>query len=742
MAIPLYSSGFVPMKSTVISLNKFKSLHLKGMFIKMAGLYINRELSWLKFNERVLEEACDTETQLFERLKFVSIFASNLDEFYMVRIGSLFDQSIVGSKSVDNKTNMKPEEQIRAADEAVRELYPYRDNTYFDIMKSMSNITCYHTSVKALDSSEKRIVKAYFENDVLPLLSPQIIDMRHPFPHLENKLIYIGVRLKLKDTRRFGIISLPRELERVYMVPGSKGFLLAEDIVLRYADQVFGTYNVEAKAAFRITRNADIDINEGLFDEDTDYRDFMQELIKKRSKLRPVRLETSNTGDEELCNFFTSKLRLTKSQCFLCLSPLDLSFVSRLEDCFAPAVKERLLYTPLRPQWPGSLSRGNITEQVRKNDILLSYPFESMKPLIDLLRESSEDPAVISIKITLYRIGSQSQVVQYLCSAAENGKDVMVIVELRARFDEQNNINWSNVMEEAGCKVIYGIDEYKVHSKVLLITRRTKTVPEYITNIATGNYNEITARLYSDLSFITADRGIGEDAAHFFHNINLGNVSGSYRSLLVSPSGLKQGIIRLIDDEIKKAAQGREAKITAKMNSLTDKDVIDKLIEASQAGVRINLIVRGICCLRPGVVGFSENIEIRSIIGRFLEHPRIYSFGVGGMARVYIGSADMMTRNTERRIEILVPVRDAKLVGRLADMLAIQLRDNVKARILNADGSYTPVEQDGERIDSQSYFYEQAYDAAKQAALRETHAGKRRFWLRNIFKIKKRSGEE
>ena len=708
----------------------------------MAGLYINRELSWLKFNERVLEEACDTETQLFERLKFVSIFASNLDEFYMVRIGSLFDQSIVGSKSVDNKTNMKPEEQIRIANEAVRELYPYRDNTYFDIMKSMSNITCYHTSVKALDSGEKRIVKAYFENDVLPLLSPQIIDMRHPFPHLENKLIYIGVRLKLKDTRRFGIISLPRELERVYMVPGSKGFLLAEDIVLRYADQVFGTYNVEAKAAFRITRNADIDINEGLFDEDTDYRDFMQELIKKRSKLRPVRLETSNTGDEELCNFFTSKLRLTKSQCFLCLSPLDLSFVSRLEDCFAPAVKERLLYTPLRPQWPGSLSRGNITEQVRKNDILLSYPFESMKPLIDLLRESSEDPAVISIKITLYRIGSQSQVVQYLCSAAENGKDVMVIVELRARFDEQNNINWSNVMEEAGCKVIYGIDEYKVHSKVLLITRRTKTVPEYITNIATGNYNEITARLYSDLSFITADRGIGEDAAHFFHNINLGNVSGSYRSLLVSPSGLKQGIIRLIDDEIKKAAQGREAKITAKMNSLTDKDVIDKLIEASQAGVRINLIVRGICCLRPGVVGFSENIEIRSIIGRFLEHPRIYSFGVGGMARVYIGSADMMTRNTERRIEILVPVRDAKLVGRLADMLAIQLRDNVKARILNADGSYTPVEQDGERIDSQSYFYEQAYDAAKQAALRETHAGKRRFGLRNIFKIKRRAGEE
>ncbi|MDR3643662.1 MAG: RNA degradosome polyphosphate kinase, partial [Clostridia bacterium] len=335
------------------------------------------------------------------------------------------------------------------------------------------------------------------------------IDMRHPFPHLENKLIYIGVRLKIKDTRRFGIIPLPRELERVYMVPGSKGFLLAEDIVLRYADQVFSNYSVEAKAAFRVTRNADIDINEGLFDEDTDYRDFMQELIKKRSKLLPVRLETSSIGDEELCEFFSSKLRLSKSQCFLCESPLDLSFVSRLEERFEPAVKERLLYTPRRPQWPGALSRGNITEQVRKNDVLLAYPFESMRPLIDLLREASEDPAVVSVKITLYRIGSQSQIVQYLCAAAENGKDVMVIVELRARFDEQNNINWSNVMEEAGCKVIYGIDDYKVHSKVLLITRSAKTGPEYITNISTGNYNEITARLYTDLAFITADREIG-----------------------------------------------------------------------------------------------------------------------------------------------------------------------------------------------------------------------------------------
>jgi polyphosphate kinase len=714
----------------------------------MAELYINRELSWLKFNERVLEEACGSETPLYERLKFVSIFASNLDEFYMVRIGSLFDQSLVDGKSIDNKTNMRPEDQIKAVNEATKELYPYRDNAYFDVMKSMSAVTCYHTGFKALDGGEKRIVKAYFESQVLPLLSPQIIDVRHPFPHLENKFVYIGVRLKSKglptksknahmkpkDTKLFGVLPLPRDLERIYMVPGSKGYLLAEDIVLRYADIVFDVYNVEAKAVFRVTRNADIDINEGLFDEDTDYRNFMQDLIKKRGKLSPVRLETSSTGDSELCNFFLSKLNLTKSQCFSCESPLDLSFVFKLEERFDSAVKEKLIYAPLRPQWPAALERGNITAQVRKNDILLSYPYESMKPLIELLREASEDNEVSAIKITLYRIGSQSQIVQHLCTAAENGKDVTVIVELRARFDEQSNINWSNVMEEAGCKVIYGIDEYKVHSKILLITRHTKSGTEYITNIATGNYNENTARQYADIAFITADKEIGEDAAQFFHNLNIGNIDGSYRKLLVSPSGLKSGILALIDGEKNKAAQGKPARIIAKMNSLTDKEVIDKLIEASQAGVKISLIIRGICCLRPGVENYTDHIEVISIVGRFLEHSRVYSFGVGSEAKIYIGSADMMTRNTERRIEIVVGLRDPNIILRLSNMLDIQLRDNVKARLLHADGSYTPVVSDGEQVDSQGSFYQQAYRRLEVKAAEAKSTDKHRFVFRSLFK--------
>ena len=708
----------------------------------MDGLYINRELSWLKFNERVLEEACDPATKLFERLRFVAIFASNLDEFYMVRIGSLLDQSLVGSSATDNKTNMLPEEQIQAVNKAVRELYPYRDNAYYNVMGSMSELTCYHTGFKALDGGEKRLVKAHFETEVQPLLSPQIIDAKHPFPHLENRAVYIGVRLKAKETRRFGVIPLPRELERIYMVPGSRGFLLAEDIVLRYAEQVFSAYSVEAKAAFRVTRNADIDVEEGLFDEDADYRDFMQELIKKRSKLLPVRLETSSMQDEALCDFFLSKLRLSKSQCFLCESPLDLSFVGKLEEHFSPAEKDRLINAPWKPQWPAALGRGNITEQVRKNDVLLSYPYESMRPLIELLREASEDPSVVSIRITLYRIGSQSQIVQYLCAAAENGKDVMAIVELRARFDEQNNINWSNVMEEAGCKVVYGVDEYKVHGKMLLITRRTRTGHEYITNISTGNYNESTARLYCDLAFITADRQIGEDAVQLFHNISLGSADGRYRRLLVSPTGLRQGILSLIDAEMEKAAEGGKAAITAKMNSLTDKKVIDKLIEASRAGVRISLIIRGICCLRPGVPGFSENIRVRSIVGRFLEHARVYVFGVDEEAKVYIGSADMMTRNTERRIETLTPIADHSIVRRITEMLSLQMKDNVKARILHADGSYTPAQQDGERIDSQGWFYEQSWLAAQQAAATEMQAEKKEFRFGRLFGLKKHRKEE
>jgi polyphosphate kinase 1 len=678
----------------------------------MDSRYINRELSWLKFNERVLEEASDQKTPLFERLRFVSIFTSNLDEFYMVRVGSLQDQTLLGKEAVDNKTGMTAAEQIIAVNTAVRALYPEKDRAYFDIMAAFSQGGApYHTSIKDLDGGYKRIVKDYFEREIAPILSPQIIDAKHPFPHLENKMTYVAVSLKSKTGSLYGIIPRPAGTDRLFFVPGINAFLLLEDIILRYADLLFGIYKVESKTVFRVTRSADIEVSEGLLDEDTDFRSLMSEIIKKRSRLGPVRFETNDASDGELIGFFLSKLGLDQSQCFVCASPLEMGFVSKLEDSLEPKLHEKLVYTPARPQWPADLEHGHIIEQVLERDLLLSYPYESMRPFIDLVREAAEDKNVLSIKITLYRIGLQSQIVQSLCAAAENGKDVTVMIELRARFDEQNNINWSNLMEEAGCHIIYGVEEFKVHSKIMLITRRAERHLQYITHIGTGNYNESTARIYADLNLLTADKSIGEDAVEFFQNLTIANTAGVYHRLLVSPTGLKKGIIDLIRREAQKAKEGRSARIIAKMNSLTDKDVIDEMITASQAGVKISLIIRGICCLRPGVPGQTENIECRSIVGRFLEHARIYCFGDGEEMKLYISSADMMTRNTTRRVEIAAPILNKRLAADIRAMLEVMLKDNVKARTVGPDGIYHAVEPGGrpaEEIDSQMYFYDLA----------------------------------
>lgn len=678
----------------------------------MSALYINRELSWLKFNERVLEEACDTSVPLYERLRFLSIFSSNLDEFYMVRVGTLLDQSLLDGDTVDTKTGMLPQEQIMAVNAAVQQLYPRRNKAYSDIMHEIGAFS--HVSYKGLDGGEKRIVRTYFQTEVLPLLSPQIIDAHHPFPHLENKTIYIGVRLKSKSGKMFGIIPLAKETDRVYFIPDSNKFMLAEDILLRFADAVFDVYTVEGKAVFRVTRNTDIDAQESIFDEDVDYRNYMQEIIKKRGKLAPVRLETSHMEDEELQDFFLTKLLLKPSQCFASTAPLDFSFVGKLEEKIDAEQRAELLFSPLRPQWPASVLHSKMIPQVLQRDILLSYPFESMRPLVELLREASEDSKVVSIKMTLYRIGRQSQIVQYLCAAAENGKDVTVLIELRARFDEQSNINWSRLLEDAGCKVIYGIEDYKVHAKLLLITRKQRHGLEYITNIATGNYNETTARFYVDLSLMSSNREVGEDAVAFFHNLSINNLNGQYQHLLVAPSSLKSGIMALMEGEIAKAKRGLPGRVLAKMNSLTDKDLIDKMIEASEAGVQVDLIVRGICCLCPGVPGKTDNIRVRSIVGRFLEHSRIFIFGEGSEARVYISSADWMTRNTERRVEIALPIRNSRLAGRIRGIMDILLRDNVKARELQSDGNYIKVQRQGEDLDSQMYFYRQAYREAEQ----------------------------
>ena len=683
----------------------------------MPELYFNRELSWLKFNERVLEEACREETPPLERLKFVAIFSSNLDEFYMVRVGSLLDQSLVKGGR-DNKTGMLPREQIDAVNRAVTDLYPTRDNAYFSTMESLMPLLPAHTSFRNLDGGERRVVKAWFEMEVLPLLSPQIIDARHPFPHLENRAVYVGVRLKSRDSKLFGIIPMPHEVPRLYHCRSGQGFLLLEDIVRRYADLAFGAYGVEGKALFRVTRNADMNIGEGVFDEDVDYREYMQEIIRKRSKLSPVRLETDSLGDTELAAFFLTRLGLDARQCFISKAPLDMSFVWQIEEKVSFPLRERLLYPPFHPQWPAGLGRGRILPQVRERDLLLNYPYESMRPFTDMLREAAEDPRVLSIHMTLYRVGRQSQVVQHLCAAAENGKEVTVVVELRARFDEQNNINWSNVLEDAGCRVIYGLESFKVHGKILLITRRGLRGLETYTNIATGNYNENTARQYTDLSLTTADPEIGADARDFFQNMSIGNVYGKYRRLLVSPSTLKTGLLERIHAEAEKARAGRPARITAKMNSLTDKDVMDGLIEASRAGVPVRLIVRGICCLRPGVEGATDHIEVRSIVGRFLEHSRVYIFGAAGERQVYISSADWMTRNTERRVEIALPVRDPELADRIEAVLELELRDTVKARILGPDGRYAPVKVDGPAVDSQAKLCSRAMQAAQGEAVR------------------------
>lgn len=649
-----------------------------------------------------MEEAEDESNPLFERLRFLSIFASNLDEFYMVRIGSLQSRRNLGKDAADLKTGLTPKQQLSAISTAVKTLCPQKDQIYKKLMKELSQYNAYIGSVKLLSGKSRRELKSYFTREILPLLSPRIIDSKHPFGHLENKALFVGVGLKSKNGSLYGIIPCPKDAPRLYHVESTGCYLLLEDIILKYADMIFNIYKVRCKTVFRVTRSADTDISESLFDEDGDYREFISEILKSRSRLEPVRLETGIGCDDALKNFFRSQLTLSPSRCFESESPLDLSFVSALAAKIDPRLKAKLFYLPFHPKTDEVLLRGSIINEVLSRDILISCPYESMRPVIDLLAESARSDEVKSIKITLYRVSSQSQIISSLCAAAENGKDVTVMIELSARFDEKNNIAWSSMLEEAGCHVIYGIEGVKVHSKLMLITGFSAGKIFYISHFGTGNYNEVTSRIYTDLSLLTSDKEIGEDSAAFFQNLTIGNLYGDYRHLLVSPASLKPGIIKLIRTEAKKAQSGENGRIIAKMNSLSDKDIIDEFISAADKGVKINLIIRGICCLRPTC----SNIEIRSIVGRFLEHSRIYCFGEGEKRKVYISSADMMTRNTERRIETAVPVNDPKLSSRISDMLNMMLKDNVKAKILRSNGEYQspPKKKDEKAVSSQSCF--------------------------------------
>jgi polyphosphate kinase len=671
--------------------------------------YFNRELSWLAFNKRVLEESTDERIPLLERLKFLSIFASNLDEFYMVRVGSLFAQSLIDNMTTDNKTHLTPSEQIQAINEEVKSLYHQRDMSYANIMKALSVLDLNHIKATDMNKNNKKDLKDYFKNHIFPQLSPQIIDAKHPFPRLDNKALYIALHLYSDKGEKFGIIPVPKDIQRVYILPDGISFMLTEDILFYYSHLIFKTYKVHNKAVIRLTRNADIDITDDFYDDNTDYRLFMQNIVKTRGRLHPVRFEISSCEDSSILDYFSAKLSLKKNQCFKLSSPLDLSFARMLETICKPEVKRSLLYPPVRPQWPIHFPHRNIISHVLQEDYMLSLPYESFRPLLELIREAAEDDSVVSIKITLYRVASQSQIVQHLCTAAENGKDVTVAMELRARFDEENNILWSNLMEESGCKIIYGIEKVKVHSKILLITRKSQESFDYITHMSTGNYNELSARQYTDIGIITGNREIGTDASAFFNNLAISNLEGEYTHLFVSPSGLKSGIIDLIEDEAEKALNGETGRIIAKMNNLTDKEVIDALIKAAKAGVKISLIIRGICCLRPCTEDQTDSIEVISIVGRYLEHSRIYCFSDRLNARIYISSADMMTRNTEKRVEIAAPILNRDISIRIYDMLAVMLRDNVKARVLMPDGSYRYKHTAEEPIDSQMYFFEESY---------------------------------
>mgnify|MGYP000423521981 FL=1 len=676
----------------------------------MSKIYMNRELSWLKFNERVLEEAENQEVPLCERLTFASIYQSNLDEFFMVRVGSLYDQTLLDKKICENKTGMTSQEQIDAILKQTKLINKRKEAVYEELMARVAEQGIRILRFNELDEDGARYLEGYFKSEIAPLISPTVIGRRQPFPFLKNKEIYAAAVLGAKGKKdRLGIIPCTSNIfGRLIAVPGMPGtYMLAEELILHFAPVVFKGYKIKSKSLLRITRNADIDAD-ALYDEDLDYREFMAGLIKQRKKLAPIRLELSRDMDKKGIAVLCEYLELDENHVFMSSTPLDLSFVFQIQDLLR---KNPELYFPKRtPQKSDQFQDGkSIIAQIKEEDKLLSYPYESIRPFLHLLTEAAEDPDVISIKMTLYRVAKQSKVVEALIEAAENGKEVVVLVELRARFDEENNIEWSRRLEDAGCQVIYGLDGYKVHSKLCLITRKNAGQVEYITQIGTGNYNEKTSRLYTDLSLMTSNVEIGLEASNVFQALSKGEVVEHTRHLLVAPKCLQNKVLGMLDEEIAHARNGEEAYAGFKLNSLTDKKIIDKLIEASEAGVKIDMIIRGICCLIPGVEGKTENIRIISIVGRFLEHSRIYIFGSKERRKYYIASADFMTRNTVRRVEVAAPVYNDKLKTKLQEMFDVMLSDNQKARKLEADGNYHRVSNDLTPVNAQEYFYAEAY---------------------------------
>lgn len=678
---------------------------------------MNRELSWLKFNERVLNEAGNPKVPLAERLTFVSIYQSNLDEFYRVRVGTLMDQMDVSEVVRENKTNMTSEEQVKAIIRATRELEEKKTVIYEQLMGELEPKGIRLINFNKLSAEEGKILEEYFDREIAPYLSANIVSKQQPFPFLKNKDIYAVALLESKGGKtRTAIIPCSNNVfRRLIDIPTRKGtFLLAEELILQFLPKFFKNYSVKEKSLIRVTRNADID-TEMIYDEDLDYRDAMENLIKERKRMNPVRMEFTGTLNKKMMHALCKTIHVEKEHVFRSDVPLDLSFVFAIQSYLKNTNAGELFYPRRTPRPTPQLNdKESLIPQILEKDVLLSYPFESMKSFINLLYEAAEDESVVSIKMTLYRLANKSQIVDALVEAAENGKEVVVLVELRARFDEENNIEYSRKLEEAGCRVIYGLNGYKVHSKLCLISRKTEQGVSYVTQIGTGNYNEKTSALYTDLSLITGNQEIGKEAAEVFAALLRGETVEETHLLLVAPKCLQNKVLDMIEEEIQHVKNGEEGYIGIKINSLTDKVIISKLVEASQAGVKIEMIVRGICCLIPGVKGYTENITVISIVGRFLEHSRIYRFGTKERENVYIASADFMTRNTLRRVEVAAPVLDERLKNQLDWMFETMMKDDEKGKCLTEKGIYVDRNLHVQKLNSQECFYEAAYANAEK----------------------------
>lgn len=673
--------------------------------------YHNRELSWMDFNIRVLEEAMKKENPLMERLRFLAITGSNLDEFFMVRVAGVKAQIKSGYKKPD-ASGLTPEKLIVQLEEKI---HSFMERQYTCLYRSITPVLkknqIYFLNAEQLNEKQKSFVSDYFHKVLFPVLTPLAVDTSRPFPLLANKSLNIAVRLKGDDGPRFAIVQVPSIMPRFLEVPCEEGraFVLLEEVIILHLEELFELLEIEAWCPFRITRNSDLDID----DEAQDFLDAVKESIKRRKRGRPVRLELITHCDKGIRNFLVDMLKMKNSEIYELPGPLDLTFFSKFAGV---AGFEHLCFTPIRPVYPPADFWGydDIFEAIREKDRLVHHPYESFSCVVDFVQAAAEDENVLAIKQTLYRVSGNSPIIAALAQAAENGKQVSVLVELKARFDEENNIVWAKMLEKAGCHVIYGLLGLKTHSKITLVVRREETGIRRYVHLGTGNYNDSTAKLYTDCGLLTCDARIGEDATAVFNMLSGYSEPSMWNKLVVAPLWMRDRFLHLIEMEAEHARKGEKARIVAKVNSLCDRDIIAALYAASAAGVQIDLIVRGICCLKVGIPGISENITVRSIVGNFLEHARIFYFYSNGNEEIYMGSADWMPRNLDKRVEIIFPIEDERLKKEAWHILDTQLRDNVKAHILQPDGSYEKIDKRGKvLVNAQEAFCQEATEAAE-----------------------------